>query len=334
MPSIHRSSAVACGLVTTLFLSACAGWPPFRTQSASPPYTEQELHEDLAAYVARFTSVVAGVSEEIEDLSGSRRVRRSTLIWRLRMIPLAQELAFGDDPQESYVVSLGLAFTLRNYLTEGDGRELFGEHQPIAVEAARTVESFARDIGPRFLDEEQMAALVESLEELAREHPIRGRDFNVEAAQTAIAEIESGGAGLGWVTGIPMSPFRALEGVGTAGTAMLEINRTAARVRGDRRRAAPPEPLADRAIALRHRRAGYRDDGSRSLRAGGGKRRPRFPGYRALARRPARRPRRIPRGARRGQPHAADGPGADGARVRHGGGDRPDQHAAGEASAG
>lgn len=228
MPSIHPARAIACGLLAIFLLSACAGWPPFRAQSASPTYTEQELHEDLAAYAARFNSVVAGVADEIEDLSDSRRVRRSTLIWRLRMIPLAQELAFGDDPQESYVESLGLTFAMRNYLTEGGGRELFGEHQPMAVEAARDVEGFARDIGPRFLDEEQMAALVESLEELVREHPIRGRDFNVEAAQTASAKIESGSAGLGWVAGVPLSPFRALEGVGAAGTAMLEINRTAA----------------------------------------------------------------------------------------------------------
>ncbi len=228
MRSIHPAPAIACGLLGTVLLFACAGWPPFRAQSASLAYTEQELYDDLAAYASRFNSVVAGVAEEIEDLSDSRRVRRSTLIWRLRMIPLAQELAFGDDPQEAYVESLGLTLAMRNYLTEGDGRKLFGEHQPKAVEAAREVEGFALAIGPRFLDEAQMATLIESLEALAREHPIRGRDFNVENAQAVMAKIESGSAGLGWVTGIPMSPFRALEGVGTAGTAMLEINRTAA----------------------------------------------------------------------------------------------------------
>lgn len=227
MPWFHPALAIACGLLATFLLSACASWPPFRARSASSAYTEQELHDDLAAYAASFNTIVAGVAEEIEDLTDSRRVRRSTLIWRLRMIPLAQDLAFGDDPQGAYVGSLGLTFAMRNYLTEGDGRELFGEHQPSAVEAARDVEGSARSIGPRFLDEAQMAALVESLEALAREHPIRGRDFNVENAQAAVAKIESGSAGLGWVVGIPMSPFRALEGLGTAGTAMLEINRTA-----------------------------------------------------------------------------------------------------------
>ncbi len=87
MPSIHPAPTIACGLLAAFLLSACAGWPPFRAQSASPAYTEQELHEDLADYASRFNSVVAGVAEEIEDLSDSRRVRRSTLIWRLRMIP-------------------------------------------------------------------------------------------------------------------------------------------------------------------------------------------------------------------------------------------------------
>jgi hypothetical protein len=215
-------------MLATFLLSGCAGWPASRDRTDGATYTEQELHEDLAAYAARFASVVAAAAEGIEDLSDSRRVRRSTLVWRLRVIPLAQELAFGTDPQEAYVVSLGLTFAMRNYLTGGDGREIFGEHQPIAVAAARDLEDAALVIGSRFLNEQQMAALVASLEDLALEHPIRGRDFNVEAAQAAVAEIESGSAGLDWVVGIPMSPFRALEGVGTVGAAMLEINRTAA----------------------------------------------------------------------------------------------------------
>lgn len=79
------------------------------------------LYYDLAAHAARFASLVAATADEIEDLPDSRRVRRSTLIWRLRMIPMAQELAFGDDPQESYVESLGFTFAMRNRAA-GDGR--------------------------------------------------------------------------------------------------------------------------------------------------------------------------------------------------------------------
>ena len=132
--------AVTWGLLASLLISACAGWPPFRDRGQGTAYTEQELFDDLAAHAALFASIVAATANEIEDLSDSRRVRRSTLIWRLSMIPITQELAFGDDPQESYVETLGLMFAMRNYLTDGDGREIFAAHQPLAVETAREVE--------------------------------------------------------------------------------------------------------------------------------------------------------------------------------------------------
>ena len=208
-----------------VLLVACASWWP--GQRPAQPYTEQELTEDLAQYAAHFAAVVTASADEIADLTDSRRVRRSTLVWKLRMIPLAQEVAFGNDPREAYIATLGFSKAMHDYLSVGDGKAVFGEHQPVAVAAARQLESEALSIGPRFLDAPQMERLDGQLEDLAQKYPIRGRNFSVERAQVVLAQVESGSAGFGWVTGIPMSPFRALEGVGATGVAMLEINRTA-----------------------------------------------------------------------------------------------------------
>lgn len=222
-----RSSnpAVLFVLPALVLLTACASWWPGQHDPQS--YTEQELVGDMAGFAARFASVVTASADEIADLTDSRRARRSTLVWKIRLIPLVQELAFDDDPREAYVLTLGLTKAMHDYLSVGDGRAIFGEHQPIAVKAAYELEAVALSIGPRFLDAEQMQRLDGQLEDLAQRFPIRGPDFSVETAQSAIVAVESGSAGLGWVTGIPLSPFRALEGVGATGVAMLEINRTA-----------------------------------------------------------------------------------------------------------
>ena len=189
-------------------------------------YTEQDLREDLAGYAARYSSITSAAADEIADVADSRRVRRSTLVWKLRMIPLVKDYAFRDDPQEAYVEVLNLAVATRRYLTEGDGREIFGEHNAIAVQAAEELETLAVEIGQRFLGAERADRLREELEVMVAKNPIRGREFSVEAVQTALAKVESGDS-FGWVVSVPMSPFRAFEGVGSAATAIHEINNTA-----------------------------------------------------------------------------------------------------------
>jgi len=217
-------------LLSPLLLPACTSWWPMPGRNSSP-YSEQELSADMAQYAGYFSSVVSAAADEIAYQAHSRAVRRSTLVWKLRTIPWAQEVAFSDIPQKAYVKSLGLAKAIHDYLSVGDGRAIFGEHQPIAVKAAKDIEQAALAIGPRFLDSQQVARLESQLEELARKYPIRGRDFSTQRnAQIAITELDSGSTGLGWVLGIPMSPFRALEGVGSTGVALLEINRTALEV--------------------------------------------------------------------------------------------------------
>ncbi len=61
---------------------------------------------------------------------------------------------------------------------------------------------------------------------MVAKNPIRGRDFSVEAVQNALAKVESGDS-LGWVVSVPMSPFRAFEGVGSAAMAIHEMNNRA-----------------------------------------------------------------------------------------------------------
>ena len=219
---------MALATVGSLLLPGCAGWWPEPGRRPGSAYTEQDLADDLRSYAAQFSAIVSGAADEIHDRADSRRARRGTLVWKLRLVPAVYETAFEDDPQEAYVETLGLAIAQHQYLSEGDGRKIFGDQQPLAVNAARELEEAAREIGTRFLDEPQMARLVGEVEGLARRSPIRGPDFSLESARKELAKIESGSSGLGWVIGIPMSPFRALEGVGTTGTAMLEINRTAA----------------------------------------------------------------------------------------------------------
>ena len=78
-------------------------------------------------------------------------MRKRTLIWRMKMIPPVQESAFSESPQEGYLRCLGISIAQSLYLREGEGRDLFGAQQQIAIDAARTSRTDAVEIGSRLL---------------------------------------------------------------------------------------------------------------------------------------------------------------------------------------
>jgi hypothetical protein len=189
--------------------------------------SEAELHEALADYSARFAAVVGGAADEIHGGTRDLRIRKRALLWKIRVIPLVQEAAFSADAREGYLSVLTLAVLMRQYLTEGDGRSVFADLQPGAAAAARELEDEARRLGAEFLAAKDLERATRQVEEFARRRPIRGTEFDAQAAHLAIAEVHTSGA-FAWVVDLPMAPFRALEGVSSGAQAIHEFNQTAA----------------------------------------------------------------------------------------------------------
>jgi len=186
--------------------------------------TEEELSDSLDRFARRFGVGVGTAAERIESESRDREVRRRALLWKLRMIPPAQQAA-GADAQAAFVTLLTMATAQRKYLTVGEGAHLFGDLQPIAVAEAEQLERDALALGATFLAPEELEGIRWQVEDVTWKYPIRGV-FQVESAMRGIAESESWGA-FTWVVTIPLAPFRALEGVDTGAQAILEFNGTA-----------------------------------------------------------------------------------------------------------
>jgi hypothetical protein len=210
-------------------LCACQHVPdvpviPWRA-GAGAALTEEELRAELRGYSVTFGSVISAAAHEISSRTRDRTIRRRTLLWKVEMIPLASNASYISDPQQAYVAQLLLAVAMRQYLEEGSGAALFGEHQPIAVDAARELERDVLELGARFLDPAELDRLGEEVEALARKHPIRG-EFSPGALMEGMTDPETRSS-LAWVVDLPMAPFRALTGVSEGGQAMRDFNQTA-----------------------------------------------------------------------------------------------------------
>jgi hypothetical protein len=187
--------------------------------------TAAELRDALGVWASSFSSLVTAASDRIRSETRDRDVRRHTLLWQLRMVPLARRAAFRPDPQEAYVASLAVATAQHTYLTEGEGAQLFGEQQPIAVSAAAKLEHDVLGIGQSFLSPAQLEQLHREVDGLAAEHPIRGI-FAADALVQGFSDPKVRGM-FAWVVDLPMVPFRALSGVSDTAQAVHAFNETA-----------------------------------------------------------------------------------------------------------
>jgi hypothetical protein len=208
--------------------SGCASipWPFFRPDGLERGFTAEDLGTDLAAYATRFGAVVGSTADDIHDQTSSRVVRKRALIWRLQMPPLVEEVAYGTTPQSSYIATVLVAVAQQRYLTEGDGRDLFGEQQKLAIDAANQLVEDVLAIGDRFLTQKQVAEVAERTREFADKYPIQGRDFSVQRIPRAVAANEARQS-LAWLVSLPLAPFSALKGVDSGADAIRDFNRTA-----------------------------------------------------------------------------------------------------------
>lgn len=190
--------------------------------------TVEGLRQELAFQAASFAAWVASAAEDIGNDSKSRRVRRNALVWRLRMVPWAQRAATHEDPRIGYLQSLLIAKLQLDYFTTGDGSELFGDQQSIAVDVAKRLEEQALTIGQRFLTRAEQTRINNDVEQFAKQFPIQGREFSMQRAVSGAIQMQQSDL-VTSVLSIPLAPFRALEGVDSGAQAIREFNVTAQR---------------------------------------------------------------------------------------------------------
>jgi hypothetical protein len=228
-----RASRHASLLVLLLFGSACASLPGGRYVAGvvtgdafgSGRITQQELREGLLQYASRFEATIIATADTISAGTKDPVIQRRALRWKLGVTPVVNQAAFMAEPEAAYVAMLTAATSMHEFLTTGGGVEAFGDQQQLAIDASTELVEAAVELGDRFLDEKELARVTREVESLVRSQPMRG-EFVAEQVQSLVTASESSPI-FAWVTAIPMSPFRALQGVDEGAQAIREFNETA-----------------------------------------------------------------------------------------------------------
>jgi len=115
----------------------------------------------------------------------------------------------------------------RMYLEEGEGSLLYGESQQVALNGAKRLEAEIQRIGYIFLKDDVFNVAHKNVTEFAHKNAIRGTFSNVIVYAT---EVQKGQPNpFLSVLKVPMTPFRAMEGVDRTASAIHQFRDTAER---------------------------------------------------------------------------------------------------------
>ena len=160
--------------------------------------TTTELRQKIYQYESVFAATVHRAADEIFNNESGRHIREMSIRWKINSVPTMQTAVFQLDPLAGLADAWGLTAQMENFFTTGNGKELFGDSQPIAVEASRDLHAEVRALARSVVGEEKRRQVEPQLRAWLDENPILDiafgrRSMSIDAASITAAEWGGGG---------------------------------------------------------------------------------------------------------------------------------------------
>jgi cell division protein FtsB len=189
--------------------------------------SKEDIRGQIDNFAEYYKAVMRQTAIELDERLQTKRVERTTLQMRARMVQAVNAMLDQDDPVIAFVEIWALCTRFRIYVEEGEGSTLFAEGQEIVVKSAKRLESEIERIGHIFLKDDVFDVTAKNIAEFANVNPIRGTFYNVIVYAT---EVKKGQPNpFMSVLNLPMTPFRAIEGVDRTASAIYQFKDTAER---------------------------------------------------------------------------------------------------------
>ncbi|MFC1635640.1 hypothetical protein ACFL5Z_12435 [Planctomycetota bacterium] len=222
---------IILGILSFSLLEGCGQKGPRTIGSGVTPTTgqisKQELRERLDKFREFYKATLRQISNELNDRVPSSRTEKTTLQMRARMVQGLNAMLDNDDSIVAFIETWALCTRLRMYIEEGEGSSLFGDAHGIALNGSKRLEVEIQGIGVIFLKSEVFEATRKNVTEFARNNPIKGTFSNVIMYATEVQKDQPNP--FVSVLKIPMTPFRAIEGVDRTASAIHHFSDTAER---------------------------------------------------------------------------------------------------------
>jgi methyl-accepting chemotaxis protein len=216
--------------ITAVFLTACLlsgcelGTRRTVGQEETPvdgQISQLELRGELDRFEYFFSTSMKQTASDLDAAATTQRARRNNMQMRTRILEALYAMTASNDPVVAFFDTWSLVIRLRQYLQEGNGKTLYGDQQPLAVDFIQRSEDEITQIAQVLLKPEQFEKIQANLETFAQQSPITGLYSNLIIYPTR-EETKEVGPFLRTLS-IPMAPIRAMEGVDNTADAIHRV---------------------------------------------------------------------------------------------------------------
>ena len=168
-------------MLVALTAAACQGLPQQTTFMSTSPAIRASIGEMRvrAIHLGRqFSMGIEAAADSIRAQSDDPSIRRHALRWKTYGIPTAHEAVLLSDPALAILDVWAFSKQMEQYFERGAGRDVFGPHQQIALDAVRRLDSAALEQAILSTDSTRNVegALVQ-LAAFVEQYPIQGNQF-------------------------------------------------------------------------------------------------------------------------------------------------------------
>lgn len=218
-----QSSAATALLAVSLLIANGCGSKQIRTLGggvtpSNGQISKQDLRDRLDKFAEYFKAKFRQMSTNLNERVPSKRTEKTTLQMRARMTEALNTMLDQDDPIIAFIETWALCTRLRMYLEEGEGSTLYGEGQEIALNDAKLLETEIERTGRIFLKDDVLQAAKKNIVEFANANPIKGTFSGITVFATEAKKDQPNP--FMSIAKIPMTPFRAIEGVDRTASAV------------------------------------------------------------------------------------------------------------------
>ncbi len=218
------SPALALRAMTAFALCAvgCNGSQRQGMVQSVPESAREDLRIELQEFMEFAQASVDRAAMEIGRKSVSRDHQRTAVLWRTLAVARARSVANNEDAREGLLDVWAYSQRLVNYFESGDGRSIFGEHQPIALASAKQILAAAEQLAVRFVPEDLYSKAKEQVMAFAVENSLAGDSFS-EQSNEQLSDNAASESLIEKIVGLPLAPLTALRGVGKAPESVRDV---------------------------------------------------------------------------------------------------------------
>ena len=168
-------------LITILFMG-CSTTAPQRTQlmeKFSPEnVTAFDIRIRLNNFAALLCTSIENSADEIARNSDDPLVKENALLWKMNAIPAGYSALFSNDPLAAGIDTWAFTMQMSEYFNSGQGKDLFGSYQYLAVNTSITLEEQLKEYLIEFNNDSlELRIKEDKVKEFSKNNPINDISF-------------------------------------------------------------------------------------------------------------------------------------------------------------